>query len=117
MLLDPHWQADDRLDGETIALASPGFARLDERVLSVVALSLKDALRSVLPPTRLGGLAARLFGLRPSTPLADARLEALRRYCVLTRHRHAHRAEAWARLRDTGFTRAERDQIDALLVG
>jgi hypothetical protein len=118
MLLDTRYEAEDRLDIETPAIVAPLLpSRLDERTLGVVALSWKDDLRSVLPPTRLGRLAAQLFGLRPTTPLADARLEALRRYCVLTRYRHAHRSEAWNALRDTGFTSADRILIDALLVG
>jgi hypothetical protein len=116
MLLDTQWPVEDRLDIDTVAIADVPRFGLDERTLGVVALSLKDGLRSVLPSTRMSRLFTRLFGLRPSTPLADPRLEDLRRYCVLSRYRHAQASGVWPRLRDAGYTRTDRDLIDALLI-
>lgn len=52
---------------------------------TVVALAVFDDRRTVEPLGPLGRLAARLFGFSRSTKLADARLEALRRYAVLAR--------------------------------
>jgi hypothetical protein len=58
----------------------PGFTALEWRV---IALAASDGLASVARPSRIGGAIGRLFGLARATPLADPRLEALRRVTVL----------------------------------
>lgn len=79
-----------------------GDAALDPVEARVVELALGDDL-STLATSRWQRAIARLFDLRSAKPLASARLEALRRYVVLTRHARAARDEI-ARLVSLGFT-------------
>lgn len=72
--------------------ASVSPTRRDDQALSglerlTVELSLRDGMNSVRIPTRMDRLLALAFGLRRALPLADPRLEALRRYAVLYRLR------------------------------
>jgi hypothetical protein len=60
--------------------------RLSSAERQVVTLSRRDSLASVLSQRASGHVLRRLFGIAPSNPLADPRLEALRRYAVLLRH-------------------------------
>ncbi len=87
------------------------LTRLEKQV---VALALRDPLSSLTPQRRL---SAWLFGGQMlSLPLANPRLEALRRYVVLSRSFGAiPPAGECDRLADMGFERAKRDAIDALL--
>lgn len=49
---------------------------------TTILFSRRDGLASVAMPGRLSLLARRLFGLPEKSRLADARLEALRRFAV-----------------------------------
>ncbi|MGF7150549.1 hypothetical protein FHS96_004207 [Sphingomonas zeicaulis] len=60
----------------------PVFDALEERV---IALAAADTRWSVRPRGVLGRLVERLFGFAPANPLADPRLEALRRFAVIAR--------------------------------
>ena len=51
----------------------------------VIAVARADGTASVRRRTWLTRLAAALFGIAPPNPLANARLEALRRFAVLAR--------------------------------
>lgn len=51
----------------------------------VIAVARVDGAASVRPRTWLTRLAVTLFGIAPPNPLANARLEALRRFAVLAR--------------------------------
>ncbi|MGH6780744.1 MAG: hypothetical protein ACREB5_01370 [Sphingomonadaceae bacterium] len=53
--------------------------------LRVIALSVNENAASLEPRSRLGGIIAALFGWKRGNPLADPRLEALRRFAVLAR--------------------------------
>jgi hypothetical protein len=102
----------DRNGGQATAVS---FAELDELDLSVIHLSRKERLQTVLPATTFGRWLGILFGIASSRPLADQRLEALRRYCVLARNRHPRVEEAWLLLIQSGFAGSQRRRIDALI--
>ncbi len=54
---------------------------------SVIALARRDRLSSLGQPGRIARAVASLFGLWRDSPLADGRLEALRRMAVLAWHK------------------------------
>ena len=74
-----------------LALTPPLFTRGEYQVIE---LARRDGIRSIRPrswPTRI---AERLFGIRPANPLADPRLEAIRRFAVAVKHGHGSMIEA-----------------------
>lgn len=77
----------------TAARIAPALPSLSAQERQVVLLARTDPIAS-LDPSRLGRLARLVFGIEPPHRLADARLEALRRYAVLYR---VHRAGLAAR--------------------
>ncbi|MDQ8755754.1 hypothetical protein RCO27_05890 [Sphingosinicella sp. LHD-64] len=60
-------------------------APFESSELQVIALAVIEAERRLLQPNRLGRFLARWFGFRVATPLANSRLEALRRFALLAR--------------------------------
>lgn len=60
-------------------------ARFTHAEARVIALADSDRADSVGARSRLGRFIDRVFGIRRSNPLADPRLEALRRFAVLAR--------------------------------
>ena len=87
---------------EPLRDVQPIFSRLEFQVL---ALSRRDPASSVRPAGSLDRKLARLLGLRPHNPLADPRLETLRRFAVTVRCRGAKRAERLAvQLLGMGFS-------------
>lgn len=65
------------------ALAEEAALTTTER--DVIALSLRDPIWSVAPSGRIRRALNWVFDVRRPNPLADARLEALRRFAVLVR--------------------------------
>ncbi len=61
----------------------PVFTALE---LHVLALAARDTAWSVRPRTRFVRIAEALFGIRRPNPLANPRLEALRRFAVVARY-------------------------------
>jgi len=61
---------------------SEAFAPLEQ---TVIALAEADPVASLGPPSRFTRFFERWFGFRRHNPLADERLEALRRFAVLAR--------------------------------
>jgi hypothetical protein len=99
------------------APAKPKTAPLSDVERTVLALSLGDPLWSVGPESRLGHLVRWIFDQRRPTPLADARLEALRRFAVLSRRfgDRLDRAES-RRLAKAGYSpRLIRDTLARLM--
>jgi len=72
-------------DETTIAVPTtePVFTPLE---LRVVALAARDTGWSVRPRTRFVRIVEALFGIRRPNPLANPRLEALRRFAVVARN-------------------------------
>lgn len=60
-------------------------ARFAPLELKVIALAEADPVASIGPPTRFTRFFERWFGFKRPAPLADVRLEALRRFAVLAR--------------------------------
>ena len=60
-------------------VADVSFSQLESLV---IALAQGDSVRSLRAPGRFRRIVARLFGSRLESPLADRRLEALRRLAV-----------------------------------
>lgn len=81
---------------------------------AVVALSRKDPVSSLQPPGRKRGW---ILGLPTGPlPLANPRLEALRRYAILCRVQDAARIEGQReRLREAGFSDRKIEEIDDLV--
>ncbi|WP_158298813.1 hypothetical protein [Sphingomonas psychrotolerans] len=81
---------------------------------AVVALSRKDPVSSLRPNSRKRGW---ILGLPTAPlPLANPRLEALRRYAILRRVHGAARIGAEReRLQETGFSRQKIEEVDELV--
>lgn len=83
---------------------------------AVVALSMGDGRRTIAPR---GGLAERLvgwlFGLRRALPLADPRLEALRRIAVLCRLEGSLGRSDLVAFLATGFTIDHYEAVCAMI--
>jgi hypothetical protein len=77
------------LSGEIESLAAAPAAQQEARFapleLRVIALAEADPVASIGPPTRFHRFFERWFGFKLPNPLADERLEALRRFAVLAR--------------------------------
>jgi len=98
---DPRLSIENpRLSTASLVTRTTTLGRLER---DIVWLSRSDPRSSLRPPHFLGRLAGRLFGIRRTNPLADARLEALRRYAVLLRH-ELRTGEEEHRLLESGFT-------------
>ncbi|MCI4589464.1 MipA/OmpV family protein [Sphingobium sp. BYY-5] len=81
--------------------------------LTVIALSRHDPLSSLKPP---GSRSFSLFGSQAHLPLANPRLEALRRYAVLLRLRgHGLAQTEHERIRNAGYDPCQIDAIARLV--
>ncbi len=85
--------------------ARPSFDRAEWQVIMIAQ---KDGLASLSEPGWLARLAARLFGGAVKRPLADPKLEALRRFAVLAWHySYALPVSALEALRKMGYSDAQ----------
>lgn len=92
-----------------------GFSALE---WLVVALARKDHLSSLRTPGRIGSALSRVFGGRGESRLANARLEALRRFAVLAWHRgHNVPPSELAAFREAGFTPNQAEAILESVLG
>ncbi|WP_342251166.1 hypothetical protein [Sphingomonas sp. OTU376] len=90
---------DTRLAGTVF---SPPFTELEQEV---ILLSRSDALNTVLPASRPVRWIRAITGARVAPPLADRRLETLRRFAVLARAgRGALLEAARSEARQAGFS-------------
>lgn len=93
-----------RIEGRT------GFSPLE---WTVIALARHDSLRSLATPGRFDRVMRTIFGLPTRAPLADPRLEALRRLAVLAWH---HGVAVPANEVERGMTAGfQRSQIETLV--
>lgn len=72
------------LYGAAHADEAPLFSTLEYRAIGIGARS--DVRRELKPGTRLARWLSRLFGIEAARPLADQRLEALRRFASIVGH-------------------------------
>lgn len=79
------------LDGESRTATATDAGLFSSTELRVIGLAeRRDASREIAPQSRLGRFATWAFGIPFAGPLADPRLESLRRFASLARH---HRDE------------------------
>jgi hypothetical protein len=112
------WSNSDHLEMESVCdlqLPTPASFRpvqsprdiLSALEQCVVALSLFDHPSSIAPPSTSARLMGWIFGTYATNQLADARLEALRRFCILLRQGGGMlSAEEEGRARDAGLSSA-----------
>ena len=82
----------------------------------VVALSLFDHPSSIRPPRGVARLLGWIGGTNPPNQLANPRLEALRRYCILLRDTDGVLAvEENDRVRAAGFSEAALKAVAGLI--
>lgn len=83
------WSAEpSRYATPAVAPVVPQPARLSALEWSIVAMAEQDDLSSLRKPGRFWSALNSVFGMGRATPLANDRLEALRRVAVLAwRHR------------------------------
>jgi hypothetical protein len=85
------------------------FAPLELQVISLTALDPPSSLRR---PSRLARLVERWLGLATRKPLANPRLEALRRFAVLARSARGRLpARELERFLSAGFTKAQAQRL------
>lgn len=91
----------------------PSLTALEQ---SVVAVSLFDHPSSIKPPCRFVRFLGWICGSSPPNQLANDRLEALRRYCILLREaRGTLDDEEEAIVRAAGFTDAALHEASELV--
>jgi len=83
--------------------AEIGLPALSPIEARVVELALADGPSTLATASWRRTLTAML-GLRPAKPLASPRLEALRRFVVVVRHKPACAADEWGKLLGLGFS-------------
>jgi hypothetical protein len=102
-----HYDPDLFIEHSTLCTAAvlARTIRLAPLERDVLLISRSDSRSSLRPSCLLGRLRRRLFGIALPNPLADARLEALRRFAVLLRHNRDRLPSAEeARLLEAGFS-------------
>lgn len=88
---------------------------LDGPTARVVELSRQDWIQRIAPRSLAPHMLSRFLGMSQLAPLADPRLEAVRRFCVLARHGDG-RCDALRReLAEAGYTDRERRAIEQRL--
>lgn len=93
----------DMAAGTAAAVDAPAFSDLE---WTVIEIARQDPLSSIDPPGRFAGKLAWLMGSERRLPLADPRLEALRRFVVVERNLGNHLPDQEvARFVGAGFTR------------
>jgi len=86
------------------ALPGCSLSSLDWKV---VDLARRDPRSSLLPPGPIARLARALFGRPVASPLANPRLEALRRFCVRAWHWNLIRIQDMLLVSETGYPIAD----------
>lgn len=96
--------------------ASKAFHLFDRAEWSVIALAGHDDSASLSPDGIWQRLRRRLFGIEAARPLANERLETLRRFAVLARLRRRRIDQnEIARLIKAGFSRFQADVLLSLI--
>lgn len=96
--------------------ASRALKLFDRAEWAVIALAQRDDAASLAPDGFWQRLRHRLFGIEAARPLANERLETLRRFTVLARLRRRRiDREEIARLIRVGFSRFQADVLLSLI--
>ncbi|MES2496663.1 MAG: hypothetical protein V4618_11145 [Pseudomonadota bacterium] len=107
------------LDGETRTATASDVGLFSPTELRVIGLAERiDATREIAHHSRLGRFAEWALGVRLGRPLADPRLESLRRFTSMARH-HADQlgAEDVTRLVAAGYSRRQAQGLLSYLTG
>ena len=99
------------------AIALSEGSTLTKLEWQVVAMARQDGPRSFNPDTRLARFLRDFFGIPVTRPLANDRLEALRRFCVRAWHWDRIRARDLRLLVDAGYSSSSLFQILAHVAG
>lgn len=101
------------LDAFTGAAAQRGEAEeFSALEWTTILLSRRDSLSSLSPPGRWSRLVSRVFGLSIKSRLADARLEALRRFSVFAWHQGYNVPKSeFAAFRDAGYLTSQAETL------
>ncbi len=107
------------LQGETRIATASDAGRFSPIELRVIDLAERiDATTEIAPHSRLGRFAEWALGIRLPRPLADPRLETLRRFASLVRHHADDVAEDDVRsLIDAGYSHGQAFGLLAYLGG
>ena len=100
-----------------VAGVAPVARKLEAQERLVVLLSRADPLWSLRPRHTHSRTLRLLFGIEAPHHLADARLEALRRYAVTYRLRDASVAEAEMGALDAGYAASQLTQVRHMIDG
>jgi hypothetical protein len=103
---DPHRIIDQQRITSDSTESAVESVRLGRDEWSVVEFARNDSLWSIRPDGLLQRLVRLAFGLAPARPLANERLEALRRFAVAAWRRRVDSPRV-AALRSAGFTKAD----------
>jgi|SRR5687767_12615311 hypothetical protein len=79
------YRADDATAPATRVQAESAETRFAPVELKIISLAEADPIASIGPPSRFAAFFERWFGIARPRPLANSRLEALRRFAVLAR--------------------------------
>jgi hypothetical protein len=116
--LDPENMFAARADAAPPISATPGEAGFSPLEWSVIALAKRDTVRSLTTPGPLSRAMGSLFGRGIASPLADSRLEALRRVAVYAwRRGFAVPLAEIARFRAAGFSPAQLETLVLSVTG
>lgn len=97
-------------------VATRAFNLFDRAEWSVIALARRDNIASLAPDSWWQRMRHRLFGIEAPRPLANERLETLRRFAVLARlRRHLINPSEIARLVAAGFSAFQADVLLSLI--
>lgn len=88
--------------------------RLTSAERDVLRFAVREPLSSTKPVTAAKRWGHKVFGLRRINPLADSRLEALRRYTILVAHGQGSERDG-IDLGDAGFSARQIREADAMI--
>lgn len=113
-----NFAAEDFADGVAYRRESPSFTQSAGQAdlftweeLSVIDLAKHDGVWSLRPDSRLRRLGAFLFGIEPAKPLANKRLESLRRLAVQVWRRGKLTRAAVEEFLAAGFSRRHAEAV------
>lgn len=102
-------ETDRRPLPPALTLVAPLFSMSEYQVIHIAR---RDSVWSIRPRSWLVRLVGRLFGIHPQNPLAEPRLEAVRRFAVAARASGAMPGDGEYRLFEAaGFHAAHADFI------
>ncbi|SNT09865.1 hypothetical protein SAMN06295912_14021 [Sphingomonas laterariae] len=102
--------------GTAPVVASKALSLFDRAEWAAIALAKQDDAASLAPDSWWQRMRHKLFGIEAARPLANERLEALRRFTVLARlRRRKIDHQEIARLVAAGFSAFQADVLLALI--